>query len=103
METFRSIRAAVDNNGGLLTIEMEKLRRSTSAKKLGRRVCEEISERLKSVGLEHLPAELAASGSKLVLLCSPEFDGWDVIRALLNPSRDTVDVIRERIKPAKKR
>jgi len=66
--------------------------------KLGRNVCGKISQSLKSLGLAHFPVELPSSGHRTVLLFSPEFSGWDVITALLNPSEEGVDVIRERIK-----
>ena len=101
MNGIRAIRDDVDDSRGILAIQMDRLRRSMDKKppkKLGRNVCGKISQSLKSLGLAHFPVELPSSGQKTVLLFSPNFLGWDVITALLNPSEEGVDVIRERIK-----
>jgi hypothetical protein len=101
IRTFREIRAEVDKRSGIHAIQMDELRLAMGDKrpmKLGRNVCEKISQSLKSLGLEHFPAELPASGPKTVLLFSHSFFGWDVITALLNPSEEGVDVIRERLR-----
>jgi hypothetical protein len=100
MKTFRDIRSEVEKNSGIRAIKMDDLRKAMGAKppkKLGRNVCEMISQNLKSLGLEHFPAELPASAPKKVLLFTHSFAGWDVITALLNPSDEGVEVIRERL------
>jgi hypothetical protein len=104
MRTFREIKLDVDKNSGILAIQMDQLRGAMGEKKpmkLGRNVCERISQSLKSLGIEHFPAELPPSAPKMVLLFSHNFYGWDVITALLNPSEEGVDVIRERLKRRK--
>jgi hypothetical protein len=102
MKNFREIRSEVDKSFGILAIQMYDLRRAMGGDKkpmkLGRNVCEKISQSLKSLGVEHFPVELPASGPRTVLLFSPQFVGWDVITALLNPSAEGVHVIRERLR-----
>jgi len=102
---FREIRSEVEKHDGIHALKMDELRKAMAEKptKLGRNVCERISQNLKSVGLEHFPAELPSSSPKKVLLFSPTFHGWDVITALLNPSDEGVEVIRERLNSGRRK
>jgi hypothetical protein len=101
MKTFREIRNEVDRKSGIYAVQMDQLRQAMGddkPKKLGRNVCEKISQSLKSLGIEHFPVELPPSGPSTALLFSPRFVGWDVITALLNPSEEGVEVIRQRLR-----
>ncbi|MBF6571389.1 MAG: hypothetical protein IVW54_21235 [Candidatus Binataceae bacterium] len=105
MKTFREVRSEVEKSFGIRAITMDELREAmgeNKKKKLGRNVCETISQSLQSLGLEHFPAELPSSGPKKVLLFTHSFAGWDVITALLNPSDEGVEVIRERLNSRRK-
>ena len=101
MKSFREIRTEVDKSSGILAIQMDKLRGAMGDKKpmkLGRNACEKISQSLKSLGLEHFPAESPASGLKTVLLVEPQLFRLGRYYCSPNLSEEGVDVIRERLR-----
>ena len=55
---FQSIRAELDNKGGVLSLSMEQLRDAYDVMRLGVQVRQGIHDKLESMGIGHYPKEL---------------------------------------------
>jgi len=58
IRTFEELASLVDRNGGVFTVTMGELRDAYGVRKLGVHIRSGISEKLKSLGLRHLPTDL---------------------------------------------
>ncbi len=67
-ESYDAIKAAVEQNGNVLTIPMLRLREAIGAGKLGNQITGQISKDLAGMGLAHVPIELPQYQDKLVRL-----------------------------------
>jgi hypothetical protein len=91
------IKADVEKNGNVLTVQMENLRDAHGAGKLGRHVREEITSALLGIGLATIPQELPSYQHELVRLYKRGTPVGDLIEKVLNPSESTDQTIVERL------
>lgn len=93
--TLESIRDAVDNNSGVLTLSMEVVRNAYPADRLGVNVRANISRRLRWLGIAHYPVELPDRHWELVRLYKMGHPIASFIDAVLTPSPDHDVELRE--------
>jgi len=94
MSNFDEIRERVTANNDVLTLRMEELRDAFGVRRLGPHVCDEISQKLKGVGLGHTP-ELEPDGWLNVRLYRLGTPVAAVIAAVENPGADGDNRLRE--------
>jgi hypothetical protein len=97
LEDYDQLRQLVIDNGGVLTVEMKILRDIHGAGKLGVNVRANITKELKGRGLGHYPTDLPQyywDPARLYLMGSP---AGDLIEAVLMPSPDRDDLIRDTV------
>lgn len=109
-KNIEKVKVAVDNNGGILTVEMSSLRDAYGAGKLGVNVVAAISEELSSYGVRHWPQSLPAKQwesvrlykagsplSKIIELLDNYEDGVDerLIEITTDNAREKIDQVRK--------
>src|SRR5262245_12125386 len=57
-ESFEELASLVDRNRGVYTVSMEELRDAAGFGKLGKHIRTGISDKLRGLGLDHMPDEL---------------------------------------------
>ncbi len=67
---FDEIKAALDSNGGILSLKMEELRDAHGVNRLGVHVLNAIHDNLQGKGIGHLPADLPQYQEEFVRLYS---------------------------------
>ncbi len=98
-KTMEDIKAAVEANGGLLTLKMEALRDAYGAGRLAKIVRENILKTLRGLGLGHLPAgDLPNEQEESVRLYKLGTPIGDLIDAVITPSPAHDEEIRQVIK-----
>jgi len=85
MANWDDIKAAVENNGNVLTVTMEQLRDAYGAAKLGVHVRDAISSTLAGLGLGHVPVVLPTYQHELVRLYKKGTPVGDLIETVLTP------------------
>ncbi|MFJ1592046.1 hypothetical protein ACIOD0_17605 [Kitasatospora albolonga] len=96
IKTWDDLRKAADANGGVYLTNMGVLREVKKAGRLGNLVREEIGNKLSSVGLGHLPAELPAYQERSVILYVNGGPVGKVVQAVIdNPSHESADQLRK--------
>ena len=85
MGGWNELKNAVENNGSVLTVTMERLRDTHGAAKLGVHVRAEISSKLAGVGLAHVPSELPSYQHEQVRLYKMGTGVADAITTALTP------------------
>lgn len=85
MNDWDSIKAAVENNGNVLTTTMETLRNALGSAKLGVHVRTEISSHLAGMGLGHVPKVLPTYQHEPVRLYKRGTPVGDFVEAVLTP------------------
>ena len=93
--TMEEIRDHVLNSEDVLTLRMGQLRDAHGAGRLGVHVRENISKRLRSLGLDHYPRQLPGDQNNLVRLYRQGTPTATAIDAVLNPSVAHDDELRE--------
>lgn len=88
------LKRAADANAGVYVTTMETLRDLKGAGRLGNLVREDISRILASRGMGHLPGELPAYQEQDVLIYSLGGDVGVLVRAVLFPSRESANALR---------
>src|SRR5690348_7601989 len=87
MADWNSIKEEVENNGNILTLNMENLREAHGASKLGIHVRAEISKTLAGMGLGHVPQELPSYQHEQVRLYKRGTSIGDIIEMVLAPGQ----------------
>jgi hypothetical protein len=87
MTSWNEIKNAVEKNGNVLTVTMEKLRDAHGAAKLGVHVRREISSALAGMGLGHVPQELPSYQHELVRLYKNGTPVGELIATVLTPGQ----------------
>lgn len=89
MENWDSIKAAIENNGSVLTVSMETLRNAHGAAKLGVHVRTEISSHLAGMGIGHVPRTLPTYQHEPVRLYKRGTPVGDLIETVLTPGEQS--------------
>lgn len=108
---WHELLTAVENNEGVFRITMETLRRLEGRQRVGKHILSSIEEKLKTLGLGHLPKELPNRQQQSVLLYrvgtqasvlvqavhdglteSPSLEAYDILRRV-NTLPDPADVV----------
>jgi hypothetical protein len=92
--SYQELRAKVETDGGLSVVTMRELRDIHGVSRIGSRVPGEISERLASHGMGHIPAKLPSSQNspaRLYLLGTPIADA---VNAVLDPTPQGDAILR---------
>jgi hypothetical protein len=97
MPTYDEIARRLDDSGGLYVTRMEELREAHEAGRLGVNVRYAISDRLRSRGIGHLPAELPSYQEDEVRLYRLGDPIGKVIDAVINPSEPGDQVLRQSV------
>jgi len=87
----------VARNGGVLLVEMGDLRKLLSVGRLGPNVCKEISNRLRSVGLQHTPDPLPTYQHLWSIVFQAGTDFARRADAILRPSPEKKEIIKKLI------
>ena len=87
----------VARNGGVLMVEMGELRKLLSVGRLGPNVCEEISNRLRSVGLQHSPDPLPTYQHLWAIVFKAGTGFARRADAILRPSPEKEEIIKKLI------
>jgi hypothetical protein len=95
MKDWASIKQEVENNGNVLTVDMETLRNAHGAAKLGVHVRTEISNALAGIGLGHVPQELPGYQHELVRLYKKGTPVGELIEIVLSPGPQHDTKLRE--------
>ena len=95
MKDWASIKQEVENNGNVLTVDMETLRNAHGAAKLGVHVRTEISNQLAGIGLGHVPQELPTYQHDLVRLYKKGTPIGELIEMVLHPGAQYDTKLRE--------
>ena len=85
-DNLDAIKAAVEDNDGVLTIKMAQLREAYGAGRLGVHVRAGISKALSGIGLAHYPIPLSDSQFDYVRLYKQGSPVADLIGSVLSPS-----------------
>lgn len=97
LSDWEKIKAAVENNGNVLTTTMETLRNAHGATKLGVHVRTEISNILAGMGLGHVPEELPSYQHEQVRLYKQGTPVGNLIRTVLWPGEQADRELRAHI------
>jgi hypothetical protein len=96
-EFLKRLKARVDENGGVIAVQMEELRDGFGWRRLGPHVAERISDKLAGVGLGHAPDPLPEVRWERTLLFTLGSDIGRVIGAVLDPDENGAALLREKI------
>jgi hypothetical protein len=96
-KTIDELRDAVLQAGDALTLRMGVIRDAHGAGRLGVHVRENISKRLRSLGLAHYPHELPGDQNDPVRIYRQGTPMADLIDAVLNPSKTHDEELRQTI------
>jgi hypothetical protein len=94
-ERYEELLGEVKQNGGVLNVDMGRLRDVHGAGKLGNIVVQAISEELDGQGLSHTPKELPTLQWKQVIIYRNGTPVSRLINAILNVEEGSSDVIRQ--------
>ena len=94
VETFDELRKVIDENNGLLTIEMQKLRDLGGHGRLGVHVRDAISKKLEGLGVAHYPKELPQYQHERVRLYIRGSAVSDLINAVLEVGEEQDQALR---------
>jgi hypothetical protein len=89
------IKASVEGSGNVLSLSMEELRNAWGYRRLGPYVRSEISKDLRGMGVGHYPEELGDYQNESVRLYRLGTPLATIIEAVLHPSADTDEQLRE--------
>lgn len=89
------IKQEVEANGNVLTLPIAEVRDAHGAHRLGVHVRANISKALRGLGLAHYPLELPDRQREPVRLYKLGTPAADLIEAVLSPSEDSDEAIRE--------
>lgn len=95
MNTWEDLQGFVGQNGDVISVKMITLRDLHKVKKLGVHVVEQISNKLKGVGLGHYPTDLPLYQEDDVRLYRLGTPVAELIGAVLYPSRENDDKLRD--------
>lgn len=96
-ETYDQLNEIVDQNDGVVTVQMYHLRQAHDADRLGSLVRENISKRLQSKGLAHYPDELPSSQHDMARIYRLGTPVGDLIQAVLTPGEGHDETIRKAV------
>ena len=99
---YDELNQLVKDNGDVLSVTMFALRNAHGADRLGSIVRDNISKKLKGFGLSHYPPELPASQSDHAVIFRLGTPVSGLIRAVIKPSPDTDDLIRNAVESNEK-
>jgi len=94
-ERYAALRDEVKESGGVLAVNMGRLRDVHGAGKLGNIVVESIAEQLQGVGLGHSPKDLPTSQWKQVIVYRNGTSVAKLIDAIINVEEGSDAVIRQ--------
>jgi hypothetical protein len=97
-ESLQELRALIDTDtNNPVTVRMYALREAYGAGRLGVHVRRNISDELSGLGLGHFPGELPDDQERLVRLYKLGSPAAHLIGAVLNPSEDGDEAIRQAV------
>lgn len=85
-QDWHGLLTAVENNSGVYRVTMETLRQLEGRQRVGKHILKEIEEKLRTLGLGHLPQELPNRQQQPVLLFRFGSPASEVIQAVQNVS-----------------
>lgn len=94
---FEELAAEVASNGHVLVCRMERLRNLAGYGKLGKYVVEDIEQRLRRAGLGWHTKQPADNAANFVLLFTHGTAIERVVHAVLDPTREGADILRDAI------
>jgi hypothetical protein len=94
-DTLEELKDLVESSGGVLTVDMEDVRDAYGAGRLGVHVRLNISKALNGLGLGHYPPALPDRQWQPIRVYKLGSPAADFIGAVLDPSEDNDEVIRE--------
>jgi len=94
IRSWDALKDAVQLNAGVYLTRMDVLRDLKQAGRLGNHVREDISRTLASNGMGHLPDKLPAYQEELVLIYGLGGPIGDLVRAVLHPSEEGAEALR---------
>jgi hypothetical protein len=94
-KTFEELASLVDRNRGVFTIMMEELRNAYGAGKLGVHIRTGMSDKLRSLGLDHLPEELPLFQEGKARIYRKGSPVGKLIEAVTRLSEDQDQILRE--------
>ncbi|HWO99316.1 MAG TPA: hypothetical protein VNL74_01650 [Methylococcus sp.] len=97
MATWDEIKQDIENNGNVLTINMEVLRDAIGAGKLGVNVRNDISRALAGMGLGHIPQVLPTYQHEQVRLYKRGTAVGELIDTVLTPGQQNDQKLVERL------
>lgn len=86
MLTWDEIKKQVEENGNLLTVQMNELKEAAGRDRLGVHVRSEISRTLSGMGLAHIPKNLPTNQHDLVRLYKRGTPAGDLIEIVISPN-----------------
>lgn len=89
MASWAEIKEAVEKNGNVMTVTMEKLRDAHGAAKLGVNVRAEITSTLAGMGLGHVPQALPSYQNEQVRVYKNGTPVGDLINTVLTPGEQS--------------
>jgi hypothetical protein len=95
IQTYADLQQTTASRGGVMTVQMMKLRDIHGAGKLGVHVTQNISDKLKSLGLGHFPEELPLQQSEDVRIYVRGSAVGKLIEAVLTVDAPSTKVLRE--------
>ena len=97
VEGLARVKQDVEEAGGVLTIEMERLRDAYGVERLGTNVRDNIAKELAGMGIGHLPRKLPAYQEDEVRLYRLGSAIADLIEAVLKPSVSGDELLRSTV------
>lgn len=95
--TYDELREKVQENAGVLTVDMGTLRDAHDARKLGSTIRENITQKLLGLGLRHGHKQLPSYQHQTVRLWLMGSSAGDLIEAVYNEVADTDQKIRDAV------
>jgi hypothetical protein len=93
--TYEELRRRVEDDGGVHATRAQVLRDIEGAGRLGSNVRADISRKLESRGMAHLPEELPQYQEEEVVIYLRDSAVAPVVQAVLNPSQSTAVILRQ--------
>jgi hypothetical protein len=95
-QSLEDIKQEVENNGNVLTLPVAEVRDAYGAQRLGVHVRANISKAMRGLGLGHYPQDLPDRRREPVRIYKLGTPAADLIEAVLSPSEESDEAIRER-------
>ena len=95
--------AKVNDNGGVVVLQMREIRDAYGAQKLGSKVVRDIEKAITAQGLAYYPTpSIPGNQNEWLTLYLPDGPAAKLINAVLSPSEESIEIIRDALSGADK-